>query len=86
MPRPTDDQLLEAYEAWDPDKESVEDLCRRNLVSKDVLYRLLRDRGVVPKSRRSGDTAASLAELIGSLADVVARLEAVVTKLERKTK
>lgn len=46
------EEVLEAYEAWDPDIESASGLAQRLGISKARLYQILDEEGVTPKARR----------------------------------
>ena len=46
------EDIIKAYEAWDPDQESATDLASRLGISKARLYQVLEEEGVPPKARR----------------------------------
>ena len=46
------EEIIEAYEAWDPDQESATALAERIGISKARLYQVLSEEGVTPKARR----------------------------------
>jgi len=58
------EEIIEAYEAWDPDQESATALAERIGISKARLYQVLEEEDVPPKARRPkrkiSDEVASL--------------------------
>lgn len=46
------EEVLESYEAWDPDRESSSELAARLGISKARLYQILDREGITPKARR----------------------------------
>ncbi len=46
------EDIIKAYEAWDPDQESATDLASRLGISKARLYQVLEREGITPKARR----------------------------------
>ncbi len=53
------EDIIKAYEAWDPDQESATELAGRLGISKARLYQVLEKEGVSPKARRPRDTSIS---------------------------
>ncbi len=54
------EEIINAYEAWDPDQESATKLADRLGISKARLYQVLEKEGIPPKARRPRDgTVAS---------------------------
>jgi hypothetical protein len=51
----TDDEIIEAYEKWDPTSSRIEDFARTQGISKPQVYAVLTRQGVVPKTRRGGE-------------------------------
>lgn len=45
--------IIEAYESWDPDEKSVADLVEGIGISRQRLYGVLEKHRIVPKSKRS---------------------------------
>jgi hypothetical protein len=50
------DEVIRAYEAWDPESESVSALVDRLGISKARLYQILEKEGITPKARRPRGT------------------------------
>ncbi len=46
------EDIIKAYEDWDPDQESATELASRLGISKARLYQVLEEEGVPPKARR----------------------------------
>ena len=46
------EDVVTAYESWDPDEESSTELAERLGISKARLYQILEREGVTPKARR----------------------------------
>ena len=46
------EDIIKAYEDWDPDQESATDLASRLGISKARLYQVLEKEGISPKARR----------------------------------
>ena len=46
------EEIIKAYEAWDPNKESATELASRIGISKARLYQVLEEEDVPPKARR----------------------------------
>ena len=46
------EDIIKAYEAWDPNQESATELAKRIGISKARLYQVLEEEGVSPKARR----------------------------------
>lgn len=46
------EEIVKAYEAWDPDQESATALAERIGISKARLYQVLEEEDVPPKARR----------------------------------
>lgn len=46
------EDVITAYEAWDPDEESSTELAERLGISKARLYQILEREGITPKARR----------------------------------
>ena len=57
------EDIIKAYEAWDPDQESATDLASRLGISKARLYQVLEKEGVSPKARRPRDSSISTGEV-----------------------
>ena len=53
------EDVIEAYEAWDPDEESSTQLAGRLGISKARLYQILDKEGITPKARRTGEPSIS---------------------------
>ena len=53
------EEIIEAYEAWDPDQESATELASRIGISKARLYQVLQEEEVPPKARRPKRKAPS---------------------------
>lgn len=45
-------EIIDLYESWDPDEESVSQLVDRMGISRQRLYQVLDKHGVVPKTKR----------------------------------
>jgi hypothetical protein len=45
------EEIIKAYEAWDPDTESATELAEKLGISKARLYQVLQAKGVTPKTR-----------------------------------
>ncbi len=46
------EDIIKAYEAWDPNQESATELAKRIGISKARLYQVLEKEGISPKARR----------------------------------
>ena len=46
------EDIIKAYEAWDPNQESATELAGRLGISKARLYQVLEEEGVPPRARR----------------------------------
>ena len=53
------EEIIKAYEAWDPDQESATELASRIGISKARLYQVLQEEEVPPKARRPKKKASS---------------------------
>jgi hypothetical protein len=53
------EDIIKAYEAWDPDQESATELAGRLGISKARLYQVLEEEGVPPKARRPRERSFS---------------------------
>lgn len=51
-------EVLEEYEGWDPDEESISDLVERLEISRQRLYAVLSRHRVVPKTKRAAGLRA----------------------------
>lgn len=47
-----EDALIEAYQAWDPTEQGVQEFADEQAVSKQTVYSVLRRRGIAPKERQ----------------------------------
>ncbi len=57
------EDIIKAYEAWDPDQESATELASRLGISKARLYQVLKEEGVPPKARRPRESTISTGEV-----------------------
>ncbi len=53
------EDIIKAYEDWDPNQESATDLASRLGISKARLYQVLEKEGVSPKARRPKESTIS---------------------------
>ena len=53
------EDIIKAYEAWNPDQESATDLASRLGISKARLYQVLEEEDVPPKARRPRERSIS---------------------------
>ena len=53
------EDIIKAYEAWDPNQESATELASRLGISKARLYQVLEEEGVPPKARRPRERSIS---------------------------
>lgn len=64
-------EILEAYEAWDPDEEKIAGLVDRLTISRQRLYDVLERNKVVPKSRRASPVTSQLnSDLLSEMAEM----------------
>ena len=53
------EDIIKAYEAWNPDQESATDLANSLGISKARLYQVLEEESVPPKARRPRERSIS---------------------------
>jgi hypothetical protein len=64
-------EILSAYEAWDPDEETVASLVERIGISRQRLYDVLDKGGVTPKSRRTSQRRSQLdSDILSEMAEM----------------
>lgn len=64
-------QIVEAYEAWNPAETTIQDLVDSLGISRQRLYQVLDSRGVVPKQRRKkGDLPEVPSGLMAEMAEM----------------
>jgi hypothetical protein len=82
-------EIIDAYESWNPDESTVSDLVDRLGISRQRLYDVLDRNGVVPKSKRGpgavgrieGDMLNEMAEM--ALGYLLGQLQACRDELAR---
>lgn len=68
------EDIIKAYEAWDPNQESAKELAKRIGISKARLYQVLDEEGVSPKARRPHGSSLSSQAMRGRLARSVSEM------------
>ena len=63
-------EILEAYEAWGPDEETVTELVERLGISRQRLYSVLDRNQVTPKSRRQSTNRSVDDSLLTEMAEM----------------
>lgn len=70
-------EILEAYEAWDSDETTVDELCADLGIPRQTLYLVLNRHGIKPKSQRRGTPVPD--DLLDRMADKA--LETLLSEL-----
>lgn len=64
-------EIIDAYEAWSPDEETVSKLVERLSISRQRLYDVLDRNQIVPKSRRPQSSRGSIdSDLLSEMAEM----------------
>lgn len=56
-------QIIDAYEAWDPESSSVNELADDIGISRQRLYQVLSKHHITPKTHRHGEGSTVIAEV-----------------------
>ena len=59
MPGKREQEIIAAYEAWDPDEEGIGALVERLSISRQRLYDVLDRNSVIPKSKRGPERSSA---------------------------
>lgn len=63
-------EILERYEEWNPDEETVGELVEELSISRQRLYQVLDKHNVVPKTRRKDMVAGVDSNLMAEMAEM----------------
>lgn len=78
--RPTESEMVEAYEAWDPETSTVEEFARSQRISKQGLYLILRKRGI-PTKREQAAMERRRAERPPTLGEMTKDVDALLDRI-----